>query len=131
MVISMTSRARLRGQKGSKMRHTQRLLLQQYFPRTFPERYQPNSNWAHERPIPWLSPSDDPSHKCLEQQKVPLACASACAIQPALRVAVFAGSSPSLPVVRHGKFSPSAPLKLPPPWLAKERVDEPGANHGK
>src|SRR3954454_6406737 len=33
-------------------------------------------------------------------------------------------------VARHGKLSPRRHEELPPPWLAEERANERGANHG-
>src|ERR1700684_877782 len=35
------------------------------------------------------------------------------------------------PVARHGKLPPQRHEELPPPWIAEERANERGANHGK
>jgi hypothetical protein len=38
--------------------------------------------------------------------------------------------SASLPVARHGKLPPRRHEELPPPWIAEERANESGTNHG-
>ena len=34
-------------------------------------------------------------------------------------------------VARHGKLPPRRHEELPPPWIAEERANERGTNHGK
>jgi hypothetical protein len=44
----------------------------------------------------------------------------------------FDGWHPFLmPVARHGKLPPRRHEELPPPWIAEERANERGTNHGR